>query len=382
MGRGWRLLVLAFAVVVVATVSAWVAWGHSSSSGTWRELYGPHLDGIRNPANSIPGLAGGLSVAFSDARHGWITVGAGRTWQSSDGGRSWQPSAGRLVGDRRCGPAVLPKAVADVPGPVCIRSLGDRVLWLAFDGRRAPEGGDESEVTAFPSGLLVSRDAGRTWRLCRALDTTGTRILDLSWQGSSHGWLLTAAAPDFGPTGETVFETHDGGRSWRPAAVERASIWTYDNVTRTLAPSPKNGVAWVASSEEAGALRPAWTTGEQAYWEVGYDSPEYGPETGELLTSSPGGWPALRYDGRFERRPLFGVYFSDDRHGWVGGSKAVWGTGDAGGAWSKELVWPRDERPYHSDQVFCATGEAILLATTVWEGPHSGAVVVWSRPRP
>ena len=104
-----------FALLAVAT-GCGAAGSGSSSEDPWTELYAPHANGIRNPANSVPGLAGGLGIAFTDAMHGWLTVGAGHTWQSSNGGRTWRLATGRIVGDRRCGPVTLPLRVGDVPG--------------------------------------------------------------------------------------------------------------------------------------------------------------------------------------------------------------------------------------------------------------------------
>lgn len=169
---------------------------------------------------------------------------------------------------------------------------------------------------------------------------------------------------------EVVYETLDGGRTWHSVV----SDWTYDNDATTVAPSPDNGIAWVrTTASEPGLLRPA--TGTQPYWEVGWDVQESGPETGQLLGSG------RSYD-QFDTIPLFGVFFSDVRHGWVCGEEAVWATSNAGAAWHVELTYPLNEQPYHSEQVFCRAGNRILLATTVWEGQNQGAVVVWSRARP
>ncbi len=146
-----------------------------------------------------------LSIAFWDRGHGLLTGSSG-------------DACGRTTGDRvevrltRDGGKTW-RRVSTVCGAAGVRTFGE-----------------SSAVMPVESGLLVTRDRGRTWSEVRT-----PPLESVSFATANDGW----AARGFEPTWR-LEATHDGGRSWRHLAspCER-------HEERAIVSRPTVGRGWI-----------------------------------------------------------------------------------------------------------------------------------------
>ena len=165
------------------------------------------------------------SLAFWDARHGLVQgyeVG-GRyrqaVWLTTDGGRTW-----RTV-KRGPGPywiaAVRGGSAGWIALPGALLHSGDRGrTWSTFSRTRMRELSFATATDGWAlsrSGLMATHDAGVRWQALRQLcgPTFWTSPPRLVLATPSHGWLLCVSTPGAGEQRKALYETRDGGRSWR-----------------------------------------------------------------------------------------------------------------------------------------------------------------------
>lgn len=329
-----------------------------------------------------------ISISFADSTNGWLIASGGRLLRTADGGRSWKPEDGKIVRDHVADNATLPQSMAELRGFSNVRCVGSDTIWVAHGWQ--------------DSNLLVSRDAGVTWRRCETIDLTDLTVNNMSWVGESRGWVecfTSGPATSYVSRRAYVFETMDGGQSWRrfsdagwSDAMVVGGAMSYNDVDFTVAPTLEDGFAWQPVKGEPDTRQPAFRVDSRRLWQVSGDYSEFGPPDGTLAYSDNidsgirGGW---HYDERFKHTPLKTIFFSDESNGWVVGDEGVLVTHDAGKTWQMELKWPKsDQEPIPGVARFCRVGDTVVLLTvsrwsTLSDGSagHS-AVVLWSRPLP
>ena len=163
------------------------------------------------------------SLAFWNVREGLLVGFEPRSQRAvvlvtSDGGRTW-----RTI---RRGPG--PYAVAAVRGgvdgwiamPGALLHSGDRgATWSTFSRARIaePSFATRSDGWAVARGRLVAtHDGGATWHELRqpcARSVYPTPSLSLVTP--THGWILCRGQPGTGAQVKALYESRDGGRTWR-----------------------------------------------------------------------------------------------------------------------------------------------------------------------
>jgi photosystem II stability/assembly factor-like uncharacterized protein len=175
--RGGRLI----GVTATDANHVW-AVGYQSAKGpgpSGRSLVIASTDGGATwTRQQLPAAAAPSSVAFADARRGWILDEyANRVYATADGGTHW-------------------RAAYSAPAGVFLRDLaasGPRSCW-AVGYRDHPQ-----------SGFVVhTTDGGRHWRAQDGVSRQ--QLLGVSFPDASRGWAVGAAG--------TVMTTIDGGLTW------------------------------------------------------------------------------------------------------------------------------------------------------------------------
>jgi photosystem II stability/assembly factor-like uncharacterized protein len=297
-------------------------------------------------------------VAFVDAQRGWAVGDRGVIWHTADSGRTWQlqpsgvdcrlhsvhftdPQTGWVVGG-----FVHPYTHRTTGVVLRTRDGGKR--WASVSDRTLPMLrrvkfvsvancwliGEPSPI--YPSGVLFSRDAGKSWQpvpgeapgrwLCgdfrddqggaiagrdgamhvatakgflasRAPQLGLRAIRDVRFEARSGGWLVG--------DGGIVMSTVDAGLSWQPprGALPPAARREFDF----------RGVAVVG----------------QRVWAVG--SP------GSQVLHSPDGGQTWQLQPTGQTSPLLAITFSDPQHGWaVGALGTILATRDGGRTWLRQ----------------------------------------------
>jgi len=380
-------------VLVLATPAALLSGcgeiGHSVPKvdrSPWEELGECRME--LNGAGTDQMSSSVYSVSFADADHGWSTVldQTGGVWQSSDGGASWALSEGRILGDRGQGDFSLPERVGQLRWPQRIVCVEDDTIWLAF---KATADNNPESVDSQAGGILISRDGGATWRRCLVLDgAVGHEgIGGCSFTDAEHGWVSVVYG--HGRKSEAyIYRTEDGGRSWQrrkygggDSMYEHMTGFIIDQ-TASWVPSTEEGLVWEPTGGSGSALRPTWPGQELAFGGDGWQS-EYEDPYGLIVRSTDGGREWKRVLRVENTQPLRGVFFADERHGWIGGDGLILGTGDGGeglgeDSWERELVLAGDDAVVFMH--FCRAGDAIIAAGwTSSESEENGGVVRFYR---
>jgi photosystem II stability/assembly factor-like uncharacterized protein len=175
---------LRFAWVVLIAASA-VAQTDLLSTLQWRSL-GPGIMGGR--ISDIEGIPG-------DPRTLYVAAGSGGLFKTTNAGTTWT--------------ALFDRQPTISIGDIALDPKNSNVIWV---------GTGESNVrnsVSFGSGVYVSRDGGKTWQHRGLADTlTISRIL-VDPRNSNRVWVAAMGHP-FGPNAERgVFVTEDGGATWK-----------------------------------------------------------------------------------------------------------------------------------------------------------------------
>ena len=207
-------------------------------------------------------------------------------------------------------------------------------------GRASELSGVDRRETATTTQLLSTRNAGRTWRVADTGSAIPSTIGPLYFADDTTGWFTAcvASAPQ-GCFSRQLYETTDGGGTWRPAPSSSAASGPGAILLanpRVYFRTPQE--AWVPPSR--GIDKPMRTTDGGRTW-----TPVPIPNTGAQVTA---------------------IHFADALNGWmVGDHGLMLRTRDGGSTW--EIQESGTERTLTS--VFA------LDANTVYAGGWNGAVL-------
>ena len=246
----------------------------------------------------------------------WVVGDHGAIWASADAGGTWEQQPSGVTGTLRS---------------ACF--LSDRLGWVA--------GGDPLPHTTLGRGiLLVTRDGGQTWSSAPTHELPPLQVIRFF---DPQEGLAIAAQPD--ATGQTVFRTQDGGKSWLPLSATQATNWRGAHLLYPdmgllggkggrvallagdqLLPSrlPEMGRRSVRSVHVQGTDR-AWLAGEGSY----------------LLTSGSGGvvWeePTAPVSNALRYLVDFRTVDARDQKVWLAGQpgSVIWRSEDAGKTWAR-----------------------------------------------
>jgi photosystem II stability/assembly factor-like uncharacterized protein len=230
-------------------------------------------DGGRKWTESAPFTVDGpvIQVAFADARHGWLLVGAGNSasgaplpwlYRTTDGGRHWTPAAS-----------------APPPGEGGGNDMCT-VFGIAFPTATA----GWVKVTCRSGDYLAeSTDGGSTWTVqsVPALNTCSRQFLQCGLFGPelSDGMAYMTIAPINGRTSPSLLASANLGRSWQqvplPAGSEQYPMVTFFG--------PDDGMLVPTASQQAlGTVFYTTTDGGQTWTAVpqGTDFKQLGAAVG------------------------------------------------------------------------------------------------------
>lgn len=276
------------------------------------------------------------ALAFADAMTGWYGNGTGRVYRTLDGGMHWRNvwtrrgtyiRALEFIDDKtgflgNVGPGYFPNvsdrnplyvthdagdhwtAISSVEGRqivgVCaidVLKIDGKVLAIRAGGR---VGG--------PAGMLESFDEGRSFRARDMRGVTGM-ILDIHFVDANIGFIAGASEADEEKAHARILKTVDGGKTWR-------AVFDSDR------PGDTN---WKLS----------FPTAQVGYGTIiSYQAPD-GEARGYVVKTDDGGdhWQRLTVTREKEWIP-YGINFTDELRGWVGGSTGGYETRDGGKSWS------------------------------------------------
>ena len=233
------------------------------------------------------------TAAFSDATHGFMVDGKGRSLATADGGLTWQVKRTDF-------------------GPVrSLQFVNKQLGWLV--------GSDNL--------LHKSTDGGETW-LTSPVDA-GAYYYNVSFDNDKVGWSRRYVAP----TVELVI-TQDGGQSWAVQNLPNSVVsmrlgedaWVAGGASGEIYVSRDKGVTWKAVFSGTGAYFYDMTSSDaKTFWAVCHD--------GTLLKSEDAGatWTASKPAGA---NTLRSIRFANAKVGWIVGDNGLTlATVDGGKTW-------------------------------------------------
>jgi photosystem II stability/assembly factor-like uncharacterized protein len=326
--------------IVIASLAAVLALSgcgrESLGASPWRQL-----------APCPPVGEGGFSLAFADARHGFTHGFLDRgLYATTNGGRSWARCRGRILGATGS-EAWLPASVDGLRLVAYVATVG-RDVYLAYNGSPHEPGSGPSQPG---TGVLVSRDLGRTWRPVLTLPRREC-VLEVTGLDRSHLWVLCGDEP-YNAEERWLLRTGDGGRTWQRMWQEPggqagmlplrlSSIQLLDEergwalARGGAARTDDGGATWVIGTYSSSTDAHLSVVEASHIWTCyGYSS-EQGSDGG-LWSTSDGG---RTWDEQFEGQPVWGVYFKDPERGWIVTRHSILGTRDGGRHWQFEAEGP------------------------------------------
>lgn len=136
------------------------------------------------------GLASQLAIHPTDGNTIWLATSGGGVWKTTDGGANWRPTMDDL--------GQLPI------GAVAVAKTNPNRLYA---GSANPDTSNAGTQNAAGIGLLVSDDAGGTWRVSPAGTQPGTNFFDIDVDPRNANIVLAASE-------KGLFRSVDGGSSW------------------------------------------------------------------------------------------------------------------------------------------------------------------------
>jgi photosystem II stability/assembly factor-like uncharacterized protein len=266
---------------------------------------------------------GALTLDFVDATHGWaIEPGSGSLWHTANGGASWALVHAFRGSDLYVG--------------------GVDFVDSSHGWAYAVRGGGDTVST-----IMVTSDAGKTWRTVRSLSDQWVVCLHAR---SASGLAFVSAADSqdslFDPIGEAMAlgQTSDGGRHWTEQRVgsplfTAALAGNGDAlcaVGEGILTSSDGGVTWgAASSGQLYEFTAAAAVSATDLWAVEYGGALLHSSDGSTWTEQPG---VIRWS-----QELKGVSFPDADDGWVVGATqplaqvgVILHTSDGGATWAPQ----------------------------------------------
>ena len=275
------------------------------------------------------------AITFADAKRGWYGNGTGRVYRTDDAGASWT-----LIWERR-GTYVRALEFADANlgflgniGSDYYPDVSDaQPLYVTRDGGEhwnpvtTQDGRQIKGVCAIdilkvdgkvvavraggrvggPAEMLETFDEGKTWHARDMHDVTGM-ILDIKFVDGETGFIAGSTEPGEDKAHARILKTSDGGKSWRSVFESpRAN----DNNWKLAFPSAQVGYATIMS----------------------YLAPE-DEARGYVVKTADGGehWEKVVVTRDKDWVP-YGIAFTDETHGYVGGSTGGYETRDGGRSW-------------------------------------------------
>jgi PKD repeat protein len=191
----------------LATIPSWTSLGPDvAPQGNFNGSFSGALDS---------GLVNAIAIHPSDPRTIFVGPAGGGVWRSKDAGTTWEP-------------------LTDAIGPTAIGAIAI----APSDPRRIYAGGGSGRQSLgnyLPGpGLLVSTDAGDTWRLTAA--SPGGEFWFLRVEPANSRILLAG-------TDKGLFRSTDGGDSWTKTLTAAGDAWA-----NSLVASPSNPSVLLAAT--------------------------------------------------------------------------------------------------------------------------------------
>lgn len=303
-----------------------------------------HINGrvLRLPATPAPRIQVKeprlQSFSFVNSRLGYGFA-PDRLLQTADGGRTWKQVVAGL------GRPVVSRIEfvdlqrgwlwqADIAGGTTLKRTDDGGrLWHTLPG--LPKGSQGFQFFNRSSGVLLcdqgkypstvaavyrTADGGKTWHRAGAIplgpgfDPGGAH---LSFIDPRHGWIASGLSPSAGQEPKALFQTVDGGHSWRK-------------------------IAWVGFPVQDNHLTEAGLPSGGYVAGLFFLTPRRGwlpLATGPVLETSNGGrsWQPV-WTTRFDGDTLGDIQFVDPRHGWLMDRGDLWATVDGGKTWRRLVI--------------------------------------------
>lgn len=272
------------------------------------------------PAGTSIGVSDnqGGQIAFADSLHGWMNLTGcgghtcgGTLLITSDGGRTWRAAHDGPPGGADPFSLVTPTLGWQVsfPNP-WVGTDENGELYVTRDGAKSWQ----QVSVPFPKEILSAADASQ-------LAPTAFYHDPPTFQDSEHGFLpVTYVAEQAqGKSAIVLFETVDGGRTWKPIRALTNLHITGDQATYTVT---------VADS----ALFAATGSRDDRHVTLSKDGPDGRSDTD--ISSYIGGWQGLTYL-RFS--------FATPKQGWMLGNGGLLSTTDGGATWNTLVFLPEEQ---------------------------------------
>ena len=229
------------------------------------------------PLPGLPETATVVSVAFSDANHGWAAVancpsGAsaacrGLMFRSSDGGQHWASALPSVLTPRKV-------QFADPTNGWLIGSIGQNC-----------------GAQVCPNEIMMSTDGGKEWDRASGVNVD---LLDLGIESASDVWVLGRLCPQPTTCHATLATTESAGQLW---ANQDIPLKGRDFALQRLDAQTAWVVALASSDQTVPPTQPqlAGTVDGGKSW-TGANSPCPGNEQGIDFRSSSDGWLLCRAD--------------------------------------------------------------------------------------
>jgi len=295
---------------------------------------------------------GGIEdVSFVDGRHGWLVSFncadiTGHLYRTTDGGRSWQSLGTPTV--HSCG-----------GGPSFVSFVDARHGWLeALD----PNG---------PGGrLLRTTDGGNTWKLVDGSESLPC-LEPVALTTPNDGWMARSSLYNTPFCTAHALTTHDGGRSWRQAAVPvpRTPPASEFDLPRFFG---RRGVV-----AETMASRPSPTTRKQTARAVAFAATTDAGTTWSLRSIRSIGPCQLKLDGPYFSVAIWPSSIASPSTWWVIGGREhanVQITTDAGKHWSTVVAQGLPPGCSTAD-VSAASSRTALVLVRVPFGPFGPTIL-------